>query len=88
VEVPPITVSTFDTERTLAKLPSVSVSLPRPRSIWLLEAVAAASVMVSTPVPPVSVSTPEIVATLAKLPRVSVSSPAPRLMEPLVTMVA
>ena len=59
--VPPISVSTFETEPVLSKLPSVSVSLPAPRSMLLELVSSAPSVMVSALLPPMSVSTFETV---------------------------
>ena len=53
---PPVRVSTLVTVAVLAKLPRVSLSVPAPRSIEALEAMAP-RVTVSAPVPPVMVST-------------------------------
>ena len=62
---PPTSDSTLETVRTLAKLPSVSLSDPEPRSIVIFEAMSP-SVMVSLPEPPRMLSTLDTVAVLAE----------------------
>ena len=77
--MPPVSVSTFETEPVLSKAPRISVSEPEPRSTLSLAPRAEPSVIVSAAEPPTSVSTLETVAVLAKLPSVSLSLPSPRL---------
>ena len=79
--------STLEIVAVLAKLPSVSLSVPSPRSTEPFES-CVESVIVSAPVPPMRVSTFETEPVLAKSPSVSLSVPAPRSMLPSSTSAA
>ena len=78
---PPVTVSDVEIVSVLCRSEDgVRVSVPAPRLMVPVSAVA--SVTVSAPVPPVIVSTLETVTVLVPVARVSVSVPAPRSMVP------
>ena len=76
---PPTMLSALDTVTEFAAVPSVSLSVPSPRSTEPFE-ICVEMVMRSAPVPPTSVSTFEIEAVLAPSASVSLSLLEPRSM--------
>ena len=88
LELPPIRVATSLTVPVLARLASVSLLLPEPRSTEMPVVSADESVIVLLPAPPARVATLPMLAVLLPVASVRVSAPEPRLTLPLLSTVA